>query len=136
VRIVHLGSALAEATRETLELSLESELGQPVRVSPRAIPTGEVLRDGNDAQFLARLVELSRAARDVSSLWVCLQAAAAPSRKGKRQSNEERFAEALGEILAEHPRLTRMDGEDWRAWVTRASCRPSAEAPSPKSKPD
>ncbi|HEY6560954.1 MAG TPA: DUF389 domain-containing protein [Polyangiaceae bacterium] len=136
VRIAHLGSAVDETARETLELSLESELGQPVRVSTRAIPSGEILRDGNDAQFLARLAELSGASRDLSGLRLCLQAAAAAPLREKQASSEEQFTDALGEILAEHPRLTRLDGEDWRAWVTRASCGPSAEVPSPKLAPD
>jgi hypothetical protein len=125
LRVLHVGEALTEMAKETLQRALASALGRPVELldvplpaSPRAPATSE--------DPLVFATELSATLRDVApyrELRVCVTSPrAAPARPRHRAAPMDPLSIPVSSIIASHSRVTHLEGEGWSFYVSRGPC--------------
>jgi uncharacterized hydrophobic protein (TIGR00271 family) len=127
LELTHFGEPLGNDTREVLARALEAELGRKVRLSDVTIPAIELDRTRGDLALVAAVTSGLRATRGVPGVNVCVTRPA-PAAPGSNRLELE-LAGTLDPLLAEHPRVTALQGDDWRIQFVLGPCEPAVPPP-------
>jgi uncharacterized hydrophobic protein (TIGR00271 family) len=122
IRVVHLGAPLSADGAETLRRVIESGLGREAQLVDVAVPVVTLTRQEGDFQMIARLASAVRATAGVPEVSVCVTRPAGPVRGRRLASTDIKFASAMDEVLAIHPRITTTIGDSWSVRFVRGSC--------------
>ena len=138
IHVVHLGSALQPAARETLERTLRGRLEGLVGVVDLPLPEQLITREGGDLRFVGRVASAAQLSRLAPTTTFCLTRPDALDDKTPLPRKDVELAHELDGLLHEQPRLVTLPGEDFAVRVVRGACQtppgpPAAEPLAPKS---
>jgi uncharacterized hydrophobic protein (TIGR00271 family) len=123
--VVHLGPPLDPSAREMLETALAVDLGGPVRVLDRALPTERIrIPDLDDVALLARLGALFETARSIPDVSICADRPVTtpkPTSPG-RQPRTPETKPAILRLLELQPGVQYALADDWSIRFARGPC--------------
>ena len=134
VEVAHLGAALDDMTRETLERALTEDLERTVTIRDVALPADELAAAAGDVAFVARVAPLLRASRRLASISVCIvqpRQPPSPPARPKGQPPEDPLRPVMLELLDGHPRASFAPGDTWRIRFVAGPCPAVEPADSP-----
>jgi uncharacterized hydrophobic protein (TIGR00271 family) len=123
--VVHLGSALDPSAREMLETALAADLGGPVRVLDRALPTERIrIHDLDDVGLLARLGALFETARTIPDVSICADRpeTTPKSTSPGRQPRTPETKPAVLRLLELQPAVQYASADEWSIRFARGPC--------------
>jgi uncharacterized hydrophobic protein (TIGR00271 family) len=130
--VVHIGAALDGATRETLEKSLEDDLGQTVTMMDAPLPRDEIVADRDELAFVARVAPLIESSKRANQVSLCVtEPPKAPTDRGGTVDNVKRLDEVMNELLQGARSVTRQVGDGWAIHFIVGSC-PAKQKAEPK----
>jgi uncharacterized hydrophobic protein (TIGR00271 family) len=135
VEVAHLGAALDEMTRETLERALTEDLERTVTILDVALPAEELVATAGDIAFVARVAPLLDASRRLASISVCVvqpRQPASPPTRPRGQPREDPLRPIMLGLLDGHPRASFAPGDAWRIRFVAGSC-PAPERVEPQT---
>lgn len=122
VRVVHLGAALSTDASEGLTRALATELGRPVTVIDAPIPPDELTRAAGDLALVSKVMLGVRSSVGVGAIAACVTTPPGPPPGAWHDPREVELARSLDDVLAQHPRVTRTGGAEWRVRFVAGEC--------------
>lgn len=120
IQVAHLGEPLGPAALEALERGLSAELDAPILVTASAIPPEPLTRGVGDLTFLSRVSSALQASLAIAAIHVC--ATVPTPGRGRQKPRDAQLAEALHGVLAQHPRASATDGDDFAVRFVVGAC--------------
>ncbi|MFO0664821.1 MAG: DUF389 domain-containing protein [Polyangiaceae bacterium] len=135
IRVVHIGAPASNDALETLRRAVGAALARDVVVVDVAVPVAPLTRGASDLRFVGLVSAAIEETRDVPSINVCVVRPPTPPRGRRPTGADTALANAMDGILATHPRVARMGGDDWSVRFVDGPCAPRA-APSDAGAPN
>jgi uncharacterized hydrophobic protein (TIGR00271 family) len=143
--VVHLGPALDPSAREILEAALTGDLGGPVKIVDRALPTARIrITDPDDPGLLARLGVLFDTARSVDGVSICVEQPETPPKvtAAGREPRAKEPRPAILDLLDHQPAVQYAPADEWSIRFSQGLCVEQAPgsavegaSPSPSGAP-
>jgi uncharacterized hydrophobic protein (TIGR00271 family) len=124
LRLTHFGEPLGRDALEALRRVLRAELEREIRPIDVTVPAIELDRTRGDLALVAAVTSGLRATRGIPGVNVCVTRPALPQ-PGSAPAERD-LAGTLDILLTEHPRVTAIEGKEWKVQFVRGPCGPPA----------